>query len=151
MGPAQCGCCLPLPQALRKTLGWWLIGVAPLVPAKALFFSGAGPTDAAATLAVAQKQAAASKPATPAQLAAVPPVAAAGAGQGAAPGGVPPLRPLRTEDAFIAAAGCLAGGWVGWQARRRSACSNRSHRRAITRGRMAAFGLGGTFAAAAIA
>ncbi|GBF95652.1 4-toluene sulfonate uptake permease [Raphidocelis subcapitata] len=100
-------------QALRRLLGWWLIGVAPLVPAKALLLArdgdGAGGGDAGAAAA---GTAAGS---TGRALAAAPAGAAAAGTAGGDAGSGPArstellLRPLRPADAAIAATGCFAG------------------------------------------
>lgn len=106
-------------QALRKALGWWLIGVAPLVPAKALFFASSDPPSPGARGedgAVAP--AAASPPPAPlpgaaALQQAASPAAAVGGSEGSGGSGtgsgMPVLRPLRPTDAIIAATGVLAG------------------------------------------
>lgn len=105
-------------EALRKALGWWLIGVAPLVPLKAfLFASKAGDSDAHLT---------SDQPCSRADLgprvhaqeaaAAASDSAAAAASTNEAPwveraGAL--LRPLGPTDALIAAVGCVAGAASG--------------------------------------
>ncbi|KAI8470128.1 MAG: sulfite exporter TauE/SafE-domain-containing protein [Monoraphidium minutum] len=98
-------------EALRRALGWWLIGVAPLVPLKALYLATAAEEEAQPmTAPPAPAPAAAGAARLPAGAAAAA-VAGGGGSDSSGGGGAEPslLRPLRPADAFIVATGCLAG------------------------------------------